>query len=181
MLRSPGLLDDSGHDLALTVDVLVVHHGALGLADPLQDDLLGGLRRDTAEVLGRHVLALHVAVGDVGPVDVELVVGDERVGALAGLDLERLQLVELALTCLLDQPLLHVGRELDREDAEVSLVVELDRRVARRGGNLLVGGEERVLERIDEVPLSIPFSRSISRTASMISWVILLTCFPELR
>src|SRR5439155_19419783 len=33
----PGLLDDARHDFADAVDVLVVHHRALGLADPLQD------------------------------------------------------------------------------------------------------------------------------------------------
>jgi hypothetical protein len=43
-----GLLDDPGHDLGHAVDVLLVHHLALGLADPLQDDLLGGLRGDAA-------------------------------------------------------------------------------------------------------------------------------------
>ena len=46
-----GLLDDAGDDLGHAVDVLVVHHLALGLADPLQDDLLGGLRGDAAEVV----------------------------------------------------------------------------------------------------------------------------------
>src|ERR1043166_3572672 len=55
-----GLLDDAGHDLADAVDVLLVHHLALGLADPLQDDLLRRLRGDAAEVLGRDVLALHL-------------------------------------------------------------------------------------------------------------------------
>src|SRR5581483_7507978 len=47
-----GLLDDAGDDLADAVDVLLVHHLALRLADPLQDDLLRGLRGDAAEVLG---------------------------------------------------------------------------------------------------------------------------------
>jgi hypothetical protein len=46
------LLDDAGHDLALAVDVLLVHHRALGLADALLDDLLRGLRGDAAEVVG---------------------------------------------------------------------------------------------------------------------------------
>ena len=53
-----GLLDDAGHDLALAVDVLLVHDRALGLADPLLDDLLRGLRGDPAEVVRRHVGAL---------------------------------------------------------------------------------------------------------------------------
>ena len=61
------LLDDAGHDLADAVDVLLVHHLPLRLADPLLDHLLGGLRRDAAEVLGRDVLALHLVVGDLRP------------------------------------------------------------------------------------------------------------------
>ncbi len=59
-------------------------------------------------------------VGHLGPVDVEVVVGDERVLALAGLLLEPLELLELALARLVEQPLLDVGRQLDREDAEVA-------------------------------------------------------------
>ena len=58
-----GLLDDAGDDLADAVDVLVVHHLALGLADPLQDDLLRRLGRDPTEVIGRDVLPLHQVVG----------------------------------------------------------------------------------------------------------------------
>ena len=74
-------------------------------------------------------VALDLVVGHLGPVDVEVVVGDERVRALAGLLLEPLELVELALARLVEQALLDVGRQLDREDAEVALVaVELDRR-----------------------------------------------------
>ena len=41
--------------------------------------------------------------------------------------------------------------QVDREDAEVARVlVELDGRVARRAGRLLVRGEQCVLERLDE-------------------------------
>ena len=50
-----GLLDDAGDQLADAVAVLLEHHVALGLADPLQDHLLGGLRGDAAEVVGRDV------------------------------------------------------------------------------------------------------------------------------
>ena len=53
-----GLLDDAGDQLAHAVLVLVEHHVALRLADALEDHLLGGLRRDAAEVLGRHVALL---------------------------------------------------------------------------------------------------------------------------
>src|SRR5207302_2358573 len=83
-----GLLDDAGHDLADAVDVLVVHHPPLLLANALQDDLLRRLRGDAAEVVRRDVLALDLILGNVGPVDVEVVVGDECVLALAGLLLE---------------------------------------------------------------------------------------------
>src|SRR5919109_759130 len=146
-----GLLDDAGHDLADAVDVLLVHHLALGLADPLEDDLLRRLRGDAAEVLGSHVLALHEVLGHVRPVDVEVVVGDESVRALAALGLEPLELLERALARLVEQALLDVGRQLDREDAELAVVrIEFDGRVARGPGRLLVRGEQRVLERVDE-------------------------------
>ena len=145
-----GLLDDPGHDLGHAVDVLVVHHLALGLADPLQDHLLRGLRGDPAEVVRGDVLALDLVLGNLGPVDVEVLVVDQRVRALAVLGLERFELRERALARLFDQALLDVGGQLDRVDAEVALVVELDRRVARGARGLLVGGEERVLERADQ-------------------------------
>jgi hypothetical protein len=97
-----GLLDDARHDLADTVDVLVVHHAALFFSDSLQDDLLRGLRGDAAKAFRRHVLAHDLLGGHVGPVDVEIVVGDERVLALAGLLLELLELLELALARLVE-------------------------------------------------------------------------------
>src|SRR5947207_2259097 len=145
------LLDDAGADLGDAVDVLLVHHLALRLADPLRDYLLGGLRGDAAEVLGRHVRTLHLLLGDVGPVDLEVLVLDEHVRALAGLLLGLLELGQHAFACLLEQSLFDVGRQLDREHAEVTLVaVELDHGVARRARRLLVGGEQRVLECLDQ-------------------------------
>src|SRR5215211_5399615 len=144
------LLDDAGHDLAEAVDVLVVLHRALGLADALQDDLLGRLRRNPSEVVRGDVRALDHRGIDVRPVDVEVIVVDERVRALAVLGLEPLQLFDGALACLLDQPLLDVRGQLDREDAEVAAVVEVDRRVPRSTRRLLVRREQRVLERLDE-------------------------------
>ena len=92
MLRSPGLLDDAGHDLALAVDVLLVHDRPLRLADALLDDLLRRLRGDAAEVVGSHVRADDLVRGYLRPVELEVVVGDERVLALAGLLLELLEL-----------------------------------------------------------------------------------------
>ena len=54
-------LTDAADDLADALAVLGVDVLALGLADLLEDHLLGGLRRDAAEVLGRAgELDLHV-------------------------------------------------------------------------------------------------------------------------
>ena len=50
-----GLLDDPGDDVALAAGVLLVFHLALGLANALQDHLLGRLRGNAAEVGGRVV------------------------------------------------------------------------------------------------------------------------------
>ena len=72
-----GLLDDAGDQLAHAVAVLLVHHVPLGLADPLQDDLLGGLRGDAAEVVGRDV-----ALADLVAVLLELRRVDLGVGRL---------------------------------------------------------------------------------------------------
>src|SRR5436190_2535730 len=145
-----GLLDNAGDDLADAVDVLVVHHPALLLADPLEDHLLGRLRRDASEALRRDVLAMHLALGNVRPVDVEVVVGDQRVLPLAGLLLEPLELLELALAGVVEEALLDLRSQLDREDAEVAAVVHLHGGVPGRARRLLVGREQRVLERRDE-------------------------------
>src|SRR5262249_1018695 len=130
--------------------VLVVHHHPLRLADPLQDHLLRRLRGDAAEVLGRDVLALDLILGDLGPVDVEVVIGEERVRALAVLGFDPLELLQRALARLVDETLLAVGRQLDRVDAKVALLVDLDGGVARRARRLLVGGKKSVLERRDQ-------------------------------
>ena len=154
------LLDDPGHDLGHPVDVLVVHDLALGLADALLDHLLRGLRGDAAEVLRGHVRALDLLLGDVGPVDVQVLVRDEHMRALAVLHLGGLELGEHALASLLEQALLDVRRQLDREDAEVALLaVELDDGVARRARRLLVRGQQSVLERLDQsVALDSPIA-----------------------
>src|SRR4029079_10622244 len=59
------LLDDAGDDLADAIDVLVVHHAPLFLADALQDDLLRSLRGDATEAFRRDVFALDLILGDV--------------------------------------------------------------------------------------------------------------------
>ncbi len=57
------LLHDAGDQIAFSPFIEVVHLIPLGLAQPLHDDLLGGLRRDAAEVIrGVLPLAHHVAV-----------------------------------------------------------------------------------------------------------------------
>ena len=58
-----GLLDDAGHEVSLAALVQLEDLLALGVAQPLQDHLLGGLGSDAAEVV-RGVLPLphHVAV-----------------------------------------------------------------------------------------------------------------------
>jgi hypothetical protein len=144
------LLHDARHDLADAVDVLVVHHLALGFADPLQDDLLRGLRGDAAEVLRRDVLALDQLFGNLCPVEDEILVGEERVVLLSRLLLEALELLKGVLACFIEQAHFEIRRDLHRVDAEVALVVEFDRRVPRCSGRLLVGGEKRVLERLDQ-------------------------------
>ena len=55
------LIDDAGEDLVLLGVELLVDHAALRLADALNDDLLGSLRRDAAELLGLDRDADHVA------------------------------------------------------------------------------------------------------------------------
>ena len=90
--------------------------------------------------------------------------------ALARLLLDALELVERALARLVEQPLLEIGRHVDGEDAELALVVELDRRVPVGARRLLVGGEQGVLERADEhAALRCPSRARCSRTASIIS------------
>ena len=55
------LIDDAGEDLVLFGVELLVDHAALRLANALNDDLLGSLRRDAAELLGLDRDADHVA------------------------------------------------------------------------------------------------------------------------
>jgi hypothetical protein len=105
---------------------------------------------DAAEALRRDVLTLHLIGGDVGPVDIEVVVRDQRVLTLPGLLLEPLELLELALARVVEQTLFDVCRQLDREDAKVAAVIHLDGRVAGCARRLLVRGEQRVLERGNE-------------------------------
>ena len=63
-------LDGGVDDLAHATDVLVVNRVALGLADLLKDDLLGKLRRNAAQNVGRFIgaqLAAHLSVGIDSP------------------------------------------------------------------------------------------------------------------
>ena len=57
VLRVLALLDHTGDDVALAARVLAERRVVLGVAQPLQDDLLGGGRGDPAEA-GRGVVEL---------------------------------------------------------------------------------------------------------------------------
>ncbi len=84
-----GLLDDAGDDVALAACVLFVLELALGLADALHHDLLGGLRGDAAEVVGgdvelvAHGLAVLVELLGQDP-DVHRIGVDGDPGVLVG-------------------------------------------------------------------------------------------------
>ena len=124
------LLHDAGDELADAVDVLVVHEVALGLADALQDDLLGGLRGDAAEVVGRDLVPLDLALVDRREVEADLL-------ALLVEHLERLDV--------------DVVGEDELEDADVArLGVDLDLGVLDGVGRLLVRGVQRVFERAQQ-------------------------------
>ena len=71
---------------------------------------------------------------------------------LAGLLLDALEVVECALARFLEQAHLQVFGDLDREHAEVALVVEDHGCVPGRARRLLVRRKQRVLERGDERP-----------------------------
>jgi hypothetical protein len=145
------LLHNSGDDLADAIDVLVVHHRALGLADSLQDDLLGGLGGDAAEIAWRHLALVDLLERHPVPVDVEVVVGDERVRALPVLLLGGFELLQCLLSCLVEQSFLKIRGQVDCPDEEVAAAaVERDLRVALGLGCLLVCGEQRILERRDQ-------------------------------
>ena len=89
---------------------------------------------------GRHVRALDLIGRDLRPVELEVVVRDQRVLALAGLLLELLELGDARLARLLDEPVLDVLGDLDPEDAELAVAVELHLGVARGARCLLVRG-----------------------------------------
>ena len=120
-----GLLDDPGDQLADPVLILVVHHLALGLADPLQDHLLGGLRRDPPEVVGGDVARLDLILVGAQHLGVEL--GVLRLAELSGLGID---LLLLRLDRLREQLLLELRRQDQLVDAEVGgVAVEIDARV----------------------------------------------------
>ncbi len=137
-----GLLHDPGDQLADAVLVLVEHHVPLGLADPLEDHLLRRLGGDPAEVVGGHIAL----------VDLLAVLGEHhgvelRLGRLAHLACLRIDL-GLGRLDLGQQLLLELLRDEQLEDTEVRRVaVHVDTRVLGRTRLLLVGGQERVLER----------------------------------
>ncbi len=124
------LLHDAGDDVTHAIDVLLVHEVALGLADALQDDLLGRLGGDASEVVGRHFVALDRGLVDRRQVDADLF-------ALFVAHLERLDV--------------DVLREDQLKDADIArLGIDLDLGCLDGIGGLAVGGVQRVFERAQE-------------------------------
>ena len=58
-------MDGAGDEVAFAVDEFFIKRGAFGLADFLQDDLLGGLRRNAPKTLGRMIGLHHDDVVDL--------------------------------------------------------------------------------------------------------------------
>ena len=167
-------LTDAADDLADALAVLRVDVLALGLADLLEDHLLGRLRRDAAEVLGRtRELDLHV---DFRLVAVQLLRFSQRdlvrrVGHLVDDPLDRAQLdlagllIEARAQRLVLVPL--AGGRLDRVLHGADDDVRLDALFLGDGVDLL---EQRVLVAIyqstgNRFPLasSQPSAASVSR------------------
>ncbi len=168
-----GLLDDAGHDLALAIDVLLVHDRALGLADALLDHLLGGHRGDAAEAVGRHVRARHLR---------------RRAPATSrGRGRRRRP------ACAAARPSPPRCARARRSPARVPRRAAAPRgrrgsrsrtrgtRLRRRGstsacrtapGVFLYAARSASSSAATSVPVSMPFSRSIVRMPSMISWLM---------
>jgi hypothetical protein len=128
------------------VAVLLEHHVPLGLADALEDDLLGRLRGDPPEVVRGDVALL-----DLVGVLLELVRVDLDV---LGLDELARLLVEVRVLVdrLDDQVRLEALVEDELDDAVVARVgVQLDLGVLRGAGLLLVRREHGVLQRVLEL------------------------------
>ena len=147
------LLDDAGDQLAHAVAVLLEHHVALGLADPLQDDLLGGLRGDPPEVVRGDVadLDLVLEVAQARRVDVRRLRDDDLAGLRVHAALERARGLLLGLVEELVLEVLGQQELLDDEVAGVA--VHAHAGVARRAGLLLVGRQQRVFERAHQLLL----------------------------
>ena len=141
-----GLLDDAGDQLADAVAVLLEHHVALGLADALQDHLLGRLRGDAAEVVrgdvacsisGRYSWSFSGSSSGSGGSRRSPVSGSTCGSSASG------QTSSSSSSS---------GGQVQLPDGEVAgLAVHLDARVLGGVGGLLVGGQQRVLQRDEEL------------------------------
>ena len=168
--------DDAGDQLALAVLVLVEDVLALGLADALQDDLLGGLRGDAAEalpgavqleqlaVLGVLLLGLRLVLLVVEDLEQQLVAGF-RLEAVAGGVLQRDFLaagafqhrghhlpgrhVRHRLEPLSRRHLVDDDDDLEQIDA-ARLLVELRLHLAMHAEGALGGGQDRLFQRLDQ-------------------------------
>src|SRR3954454_12929349 len=147
------LLDDAGDQLAHTVAVLLEHHVALRLADPLEDHLLGRLRGDPPEVVRRDVaqLDLVLEVAQAAGVDVRRLRDDH----LAGLRVDpALQRARGLLLGLVEQLVLEIrGQQELLHDEVAGVAIHAYAGVAGGARLLLVGGEQRVLQRAHQLLL----------------------------
>ena len=136
-----GLLNDPGNKITDAVDVLLVHHLPLGLADPLKDDLLGGLRGDTPEVVRRHVNKLQLV----------LVVGRPIDKRRQWLDIGRVNPFRNLLLGLGKRAEFLVLFEIQAKDAHLSGVA-VQRNPGELGAvrRLAIGGQERFFQGNDQ-------------------------------
>ena len=135
------LLDDAGHDITDTIDVLVEHHLALSLANALQNNLFGGLGGDPPEVVGADVDLFELVLVVCRPVDFgrrrHVVLGRTALRPFGFDDRQRARLLVLV--------------EHELQDAHVALVA-IDEHAGElcRVRCLLVRGKQSVLERKDQ-------------------------------
>ncbi len=145
------LLHDAGHDVALAPRELLVGHLALGVADLLQDHLLGRLSRDAALEVVRH---LHLALVDEVPLLVEALQVDVQ---LAALRIEgRPRVLQLVVDLSPDRRLVGRGQGLlqaVQEDLErdPALSLQLSQRPNQLDAHFLLPGPHSNTVRADEM------------------------------
>ena len=121
-------LHDTGHDVAFPVRELLVYQGPFGLADTLNDHLLGRLRGDPSEIFRRHL--------DLDDV-VELVIG-----------IDGLRVFERDLVRFIEHLVDYVFAGKDANFA--GALVQVDAHVERVAVMPLIGRDNCRLDRLEE-------------------------------